>query len=163
MVPVPVTRSSSETGPALRAKAVLRRCRRRPARWGSAAVLLALAAGAGTAGGAGFAPQAVRVTLTAPTHSPQVNVRWPYAVRASSAGKPLAGRITVQIVDPIGGVHPVEFDKSTKAVTNWPFKGVFRDWVIWPAESRGVPLTFRVTVRTGNVKRVLNYRVTPRS
>jgi hypothetical protein len=35
--------------------------------------------------------------------------------------------------------------------------------VIWPLESRGVPLTFRVIVRAGKVKRVLDYRVTSRS
>jgi hypothetical protein len=143
----------------------LTRHRLRPlVRWAlPAASVLVLAVWAGTASGASVATQAIRVTLTAPTHTPKVGVRWPYVVRASSAGKPIAGRITVQIVDPIGGVHPVEFDKSTKKVTNWPFKGTFRDWVIWPLESRGVPLTFRVIVRAGKVKRVLDYRVTSRS
>ena len=104
----------------------------------------------------------MKVTLAAPTHSPRVNVRWRYAVSVTEAGKPVEARITAQIVDPIGGTHPVEFGASTKHITNWPFKGVFRDFIIWPAESRGVPLTFRVTVVAGKVRKVLDYRVTAR-
>ncbi len=139
-------------------------CRSPRPRWTVfAAAVVALAVWAGTAGGAALTPQVVRVTLTAPTHEPKVGVRWHYVVQASSGGKPAAGRVTVQIVDPIGGVHPVAFDKSTKTVTNWPFKGAFQDWVIWPGESRGLPLTFRVIVRVGSVKRVLDYRITSRS
>ena len=50
-----------------------------------------------------------QVTLTAPTHTPKINVRWYYTVRATRDGKPVAARLTAQIVDPIGGVHPVQF------------------------------------------------------
>src|SRR5712691_13393188 len=82
----------------------------------------------------------LKATLDAPGHTPKVNTHWNYAVHATRAGKPVAARLTAQIVDPIGGRHPVEFGASTKKVTNWPFRGVFRDYVIWPSSSRGVPL-----------------------
>jgi hypothetical protein len=108
---------------------------------------------------AGAAP--LKVTLAAPGHTPKINTRWNYVVRATSGGKPAAAKITALIVDPVGGRHPVEFGKTTKKIRNWPFKGEFRDFVIWPPSSRGVPLTFRLVVVAGTTKRVLNYTVTP--
>jgi hypothetical protein len=120
------------------------------------AALLAVApAHGGTAG--------VKVKLVAPTHSPRIVVKWRYTVRATVGGKPAAARVTAQIVDPLGGVHPVELgDTKTKIVVR-RFRGVFRDFVRWPAESRGIPLTFRVTVLAGGKRKVISYRVTPRS
>jgi hypothetical protein len=112
---------------------------------------------------AGAAP-AFKATLSAPTHTPKVNAKWPYVVRATDAkGKAVTGRITVQIVDPVGGVHAVEFGCcKQKFVTNRPFKGVFRDYVEFPPESQGFRLTFRVTVKALGGKRVLNYWVKSR-
>jgi hypothetical protein len=105
---------------------------------------------------------AAKVTLAAPGHRPKVDTHWNYSVSASSAGKPAAATLTVQIVDPIGGVHPVERGKSTKKIVNWPFKGTFRDYVIWPPSSAvGVPLTFRVTVKAAGKRKVISYQVTP--
>lgn len=106
---------------------------------------------------------AILVTVTAPGHMPVVNTHWNYTVRATAAGKPVAGKLTEQIVDPIGGKHPVEFGSSTKKITNWPFKGVFRDFIIWPASSRGIPLKLRVIVVVGTTRRVVDYAVTPRA
>ena len=104
-----------------------------------------------------------KVTLHAGTHHPAVNTRWPYSVRVVDAkGHPLRARISVAVVDPIGGVHPTLFYVSdTKYVTNIPFKGTFRDAVKWPPESKGYSLTFRVIVKAGTLKRVLKYLVTP--
>ncbi len=104
----------------------------------------------------------LQVTLTAPGHTPKVGTRWSYAVRATWQGKPVAARITAQIVDPIGGSHFVQFGKTTKNVVNWPFKGEFRDFVIWPKSSRGIPLKLRITVRANGVKKIVTYAVTPR-
>ena len=104
----------------------------------------------------------LKVTLTAPGHTPRVNTHWSYAVRATREGKPTAARLTAQIVDPIGGRHPVTFGASSKPITNWAFRGTFRDYVIWPASSRGVPLTFRLVVRSGGLTKVIRYAVTPR-
>ncbi len=103
------------------------------------------------------------VTFSAPGHAPRINTNWPYTVRATEQGKPVAARVTVQIVDPIGGAHAAAFDNTTKEIVNWPFRGVFRDYMVWPPESRGVPLTVRVTVVAGRQRRVLKYVVTPRS
>jgi len=102
----------------------------------------------------------VHVTLTAPGHTPKINTRWSYVVRATEGGKPVAARLTAQIVDPIGGSYPVQFGKSTKNITNWPFKGTFRDFIIWPASSRGVPLKLRLTVRVGGARKIITYAVT---
>jgi hypothetical protein len=108
----------------------------------------------------GAAP--IRAVFDAPTHTPKVKVRWPYSVRVTRAGAPVAGRITVQIVDPIGGVHPVKFGSTTTDITRRPFRGTFRDFVIWPASSRGIPLTLRAIVTTAYGRRTVAYRVTPR-
>jgi len=98
-------------------------------------------------------------TLTAPGHTPKINTHWNYVVRATRGGKPVAATLTAQIIDPIGGRHPVKFGANTKTITNWPFKGVFRDYIIWPASSRGVPLKLRLVVRAGGGTRVIMYAV----
>jgi hypothetical protein len=104
-----------------------------------------------------------KATLTVGMHHPAINTRWPYVVKVVDAkGKPLRARISVAVVDPIGGVHPtLYYVSTTKYVTNIPFRGTFRDAVKWPPESKGYPLTFRVTVRVGTAKKVLRYLVTP--
>jgi hypothetical protein len=104
----------------------------------------------------------LQVTLTAPGHTPTVNTRWGYAVRATSQGRPVTARITAQIVDPIGGSHFVQFGKTTKNVVNWRFKGEFHDFIIWPRSSRGIPLKLRITVRTATAKKIVAYAVIPR-
>ena len=104
----------------------------------------------------------VKATLAAAGHAPKINVHWRYTVRVTAGGKPAAAKVTVQIVDPTGHAHPVQLGTSKKNVTNHPFRGTFSDFVVWPASARGVPLTFRVTVRAGSTKKVLSYRVTPR-
>lgn len=103
---------------------------------------------------------APHVTLAALTHTPKVGTHWPYVVTATVGGKPAAGRVTAQIVDPLGGKHPVGFGAKNGNVTNIPFKGRFKDFVVWPAASIGYPLTFRVIVTVGTTKKVVNYTVT---
>lgn len=104
-----------------------------------------------------------QATLTPAGRHPAIGTRWPYAVKvAGPSGKPLAARITVQVVDPIGVVHPVEFYANKRHVTNVLFRGTFRDAVKWPSESRGFELKLRVTIRVGTARRVLSYALTPR-
>jgi len=124
----------------------------------------AVAAGSLVAAGAVIAgAPPVKVTLTAPGHSPKVNTHWNYSVTVTRAGKPAAGRITVAIVDPLGTAHPVQFGLTTRYVTNWPFSGTFKDFVIWPTNSAvGLPLDFRVTVVAGPTRKVIGYTVTPK-
>jgi hypothetical protein len=104
-----------------------------------------------------------RARLSAQTHTPKINTRWRYEVRVLDlAGRPIRARITVQIVDSFGGVHAARFGKSDRDVTNWPIKGVFRDFAIWPQESRGFRLIFRVTVSAKGQKTRLRYWVKSR-
>jgi hypothetical protein len=102
------------------------------------------------------------VTLTAPGHSPKAGTHWLYSIKAEQGGKPAAAKLTAVIVDPIGGVHAVDYGTTTKPLKNWPFTGTFHDFVVWPKSSRGIPVTFRLTVTVGGAKKVITYRVTPR-
>ena len=105
-----------------------------------------------------------RVVFRAPTHTPKVNVRWPWSIAVSTqAGAPLAATISVVIVDPIGGVHPVEYDCcKNKFITNVKIKGRFADKVIYPLASRGYRVVFRVTVKTRLGTRAVNYWIKAR-
>ena len=103
------------------------------------------------------------VVFKATTHAPKVNARWPWSITATSAGKPIVGTVTAQVLDPIGGVHAVEFGGvKSKFVTNVKFAGRFHDFVLFPPISKGVQVTFRVTVKTALGKRVVNYPVQAR-
>ena len=101
------------------------------------------------------------VTLTAKTHTPKINAQWAYVVHASSAGKPASAKLTAQIIDPLGNVYPVQFSTSTKKVTNWPFKGVFRDSIVFPPSAQGVTIKLRVLVRIGTVRKTNTFVLTP--
>ncbi len=117
---------------------------------------------AAAAGVLALGAPAVKVAVTAPGHTPKIGVHWNYSVSVTRAGAPAAATVTAQIVDPIGGVHPVERGNSTKNIVNWPFKGTFSDFIIWPASSAvGLPLTFRLTVRSDGATKVIRYVVTP--
>jgi hypothetical protein len=104
-----------------------------------------------------------RATLSAPTHTPPVgSKKWWYVVRATTAqGKPLHGRLTVEVVDPLGTVHVAEVGTSTRKLSNFPFVGRYRDFAQWPAASSGFRLTFRVIVRAEGSSRTLTYWVRP--
>jgi hypothetical protein len=104
-----------------------------------------------------------KATLTASTHTPKVNSDWFYVVSVTDAhGKLVKATVTTQIVDPIGGVHPVEFGCCKINVVNHPFTGVFGDWVIFPPEAQGYRVSVRVIVKALGAKRVLTYWVKPR-
>jgi hypothetical protein len=123
----------------------------------SAAAICALALAA-AASAATF-----RSTLSAPGHTPRVNAKWVYTVRAADAGgQPLRARLTTQIVDPFGGVHAVEFGDTTRKVVDYAFTGVFRDFIRFPAESKGLRLTVRLVVKANGARRVLTYWIKAR-
>ena len=123
--------------------------------------VVAHAATVAVAGGL-LAAGTAKVTLTAPGHSPKIGRHWSYSVSAATGGRPAKATITAQIVDPLGTVHAVQFGTTKKNIVNRPFTGKFKDFVIWPAESRGIPLTFRVTVKAGTTRKVIDYAVTAR-
>jgi hypothetical protein len=134
-----------------------RLCRRRlqPSLASLCVVALALPLSAGAATG-------LRATFSAPTHTPRANAKWFYVVRATRGGKPARATITTQIVDPVGGVHAVEFGDTHRFVTTRPFTGVFRDFIRFPPETQGIRLTVRVIVRAAGARRVLSYWVKAR-
>jgi hypothetical protein len=110
----------------------------------------------------------LRVTLKAPAANPKVDVKWWYTIVAKDPrGKPVRARLTAQVVDPFGGVHPIDYgpSKPEKPITNRPFTGTFRDYITFPSSSRGFTLTLRWTVRAKLVgtwrKHVLTRKVTP--
>jgi hypothetical protein len=105
----------------------------------------------------------LKVTLAGLSHTPTVKARHYYTVRATEAGKPVAAKLTEIFVDPIGGKHPVTYGTTSKPIRNWPFKGSFRDFLVFPASGRGVTLTFRVTVVAGKLRRTIDFKVTPRA
>ena len=108
-----------------------------------------------------IASSTVKATLKAPGHTPRIKTRWYYTLRVTKDGRPAAARITAQIVDVIGGVHPVQFGPTTKNITNYPIKGTFRDYIIWPSSSSGIPLTLRFTIKVRTAKKIVTYRVVP--
>ena len=126
-------------------------------------ILVTLLAAAVTATGPLAANGSLTATLVGSGHAPKINAHWPYAVHVSINRKPAPARITVQIVDPIGAAHAVQFGTSTRNVTNYKIKGVFRDFIVWPASAQGVPLKLRVTVVTTAGRKVLSYSVVPRA
>jgi len=128
------------------------------------AVLIAVVSLALAAPAVAAAPKTFKATLTAATHTPVADnaTRWPYQVKVTDLkGKPLAGRVTIEIVTPVGP-YPVAFFANKKNITNIPFKGIFKDAVLWPPDSAvGVVLKFRATVVTAKGKAVLIYPVKP--
>jgi hypothetical protein len=131
-------------------------------------VLLALSLAVSQAGARGERQPLTRsphfkATLTAPTHRPKATTKWYYTIRVSDLhGKPIRARITVQIKDPLGSLHPVQYANTKKNLVNWPINGRFRDYIIWPRSSAiGISLTRRVTVNAAGGKTVLSYLVRP--
>jgi hypothetical protein len=82
-------------------------------------------------------------------------------LRVASGGKPVAAKLTAQIVDPIGGKHPVDIGLTKKPITNYPIRGVFRDFIIWPRSANGIPLTLRFDTRAGGATKTISYHVVP--
>ena len=106
---------------------------------------------------------ALRVALTAPTHTPHAGkAKWWYVVRATAAGKPLRGKLTVEVVDPLGTAHFAEVGTTTRKLRNYPFVGRYRDFTQWPPAARGYRLTFRVIVTAMGGSRTIDYWVRPR-
>ena len=115
---------------------------------------------------AALASAPFRATITAPGHTPKTSTKWYYVIHAvDSKGKPISGRLTMQIKDPVGGIHYVQYGPTKKNIVNWAFTGKFRDYIIWPPSSKLADaiggLVLRATVNAKGAKIVLNYRVKP--
>ena len=101
------------------------------------------------------------VTFKASKHTPRVNEKWTWSIKVTDpAGKLLPARISAVVIDPIGGVHPVEYGCCAKKfITNVPTKGTFSDWVEYPLAAKGYRITFKVTVRTARGTKAVTYWV----
>lgn len=114
-----------------------------------------------------FASAPFEATITTPGRTPKISTKWYYVIHAVDLkGKPIAARLTMQIKDPVGGVHYVQFAATKKNIVDRPFTGRFRDYIIWPPSSKLADaiggLVLRATVKAKGAKIVLNYRVKPR-
>jgi hypothetical protein len=105
----------------------------------------------------------VKATLYPGVKNPKANAKWRYRVLVTDTkGKKLGGKITVQIVDPLGQPHAVTYDNTKRVIKNFPFAGEFRDYVEFPSDARGFTLTFRVTAKTAKGTVTISYPVTPK-
>jgi hypothetical protein len=103
------------------------------------------------------------VTIVAPTHAPRVGRRWRYVVRARDRhGRAVRGRLTVQVVDPIGQRHAVQYANTKRNIVNWPFSGRFSDFIAWPLTARRYRLVLVAAVRAGAGAGEARFEVRPR-
>lgn len=125
-----------------------------------------------------LAATGIKAKLIAPATNPKIcstpddipACRWRYSIKVTDLkGKPVAAKLTAEIIDPFGGVHSVGYGPSEpeKPITNWPFRGTFRDYMEFPPESKGFKLTIRWTIKAKigakTHKQVLRRVVTPES
>ena len=91
------------------------------------------------------------VTLSARTHHPLAGAPWPIVIVARrAAGAPLRATVHYQFL----------FAGSVVARrSHYRFDGTLHDVLRWPANSEGVPLTFRAIVTTALGTRRLDYPV----
>ncbi len=131
-----------------------------------------LAAGCGGGGGktTSAAPPSkppagkLKVAVKGPTARPKAGTaKWPYTVTAiSSSGAKVSGKLTVQLVDPLGTAHAVTYANTGKPVTNFPFHGFFHDYLQFPKSAIGYPLTVRAKVTSAQGKGTGTFGVKPK-
>ena len=117
----------------------------------------------------------IKATLKAPATEPKVNVKWPYSITVTDlTGKAVRATVTAVVIDPLGTVHPMDYGPTgppnpgpPKPIKNWPFKGTFRDYIIFPQDATlattlgGLVLRWTVKVKLGGktYTKVLKRRV----
>jgi hypothetical protein len=99
-----------------------------------------------------------RAVLHAPTHAPKAGKPWLYSVRVTDPqGRPIRARITMQVL--FGGIPVGKVDSGK----TYSFLGTWREPksspLIWPARSRGRPLTFEAVVAARGQTKRLDYTV----
>jgi hypothetical protein len=99
-----------------------------------------------------------RAVLHAPTRTPKAGKPWLYSVRVTDRqGRPIRARITMRVL--FGGIPVGKVD----AGKTFSFVGTWREPkdspLIWPARSRGRPLTFEALVTARGRTTRLDYAV----
>jgi len=126
-------------------------------------VAAALLVPAASTGAPGFVAH-----LSAGTHHPLANKLWPIKVTATTkSGKPLKAKAyyefyyagqRVAFASPTPS-KPCDAQRETSPHP-YAFTGSYRDRILWPPRSIGIPLTFRVVVKVkGLGTRNLDYKV----
>jgi hypothetical protein len=105
------------------------------------------------------APFSFRAVLHAPTHAPKAGKPWLYSVRVTDPqGRPIRARITMRVL--FGGIPVGKVDSGK----TFSFVGTWREPkdspLIWPARSRGHPLTFEAVVTARGTTKRLDYTIT---
>jgi hypothetical protein len=105
----------------------------------------------------------IKATLKAPATQPKVNVKWPYSIKVTNLkGAPVRATVTAVVIDPLGTVHAMDYGPTgppnpgpPKPIKNWPFKGTFRDYMIFPPDATlanplgGLTLRWTVKAKLG--------------
>ena len=108
--------------------------------------------------------QAFVAHLHAPGHHPTECEKWPIRVSAHTrSGRPLHATALYKYLyqgDVVGTASPY----GRNSTRPYPFKGHFRDKLRFPSESVGIPLTFRIVLKTKHHgKERIDYRIKVRS
>lgn len=90
-------------------------------------------------------------TLTAPTHSPTVGTPWRLSVTATRNGKPLTGRVKIDILHQ-GSIVGHAANGALRG-------GRFANDFPWPKEAVGQPLTVKTTISGGGVQQTFLFDV----
>jgi hypothetical protein len=90
-------------------------------------------------------------SLSAPTHTPRVGTPWRMTLTATSNGRPLAGKVKVDILHNGAIVGHAASGKLSS--------GRYAHDFDWPAESVGHPLTVKATVIGGGVQQSFLFEV----
>jgi hypothetical protein len=96
----------------------------------------------------------ITATLSAGTHQPKVNVRWPIQFTVTRGGRPAAASVSYEYL--FGG-------QVVARRSHYTFNGHFADVFKWPATAVGYPLTFRAVIASGGVTINLDYPVQVRT
>jgi hypothetical protein len=96
----------------------------------------------------------MRASLHGPGHAPKVGRKWHYSVLATDpSGHALSGTVDTEFV--FNGQVVGRESPPTHPLTN----GRLNDAVTFPAQSTGIPLTFRVVIHTPAGSITLNWPV----
>jgi hypothetical protein len=103
-------------------------------------------------------PIRFRAVLHAPTHHPRAGKPWLYSVRVTDLrGRPIRARIRMQVL--FGGIPVGKVDGGKTFTFTGTWREPKRSPLIWPARSRGHPLTFEAIVTARGASKHLDYTV----
>jgi hypothetical protein len=105
-------------------------------------------------------PAKLVVKISAPTHHPKVNVKWPVTITATNGtGQAVRGTVTMQILFNGNPQGKVDNGKVYRFVGTWREKP--GQEITWPKQSSGVPLEFEAIVKALHATVKKTYAVTP--